>query len=178
MTGLDLGTFNLRWNLLLLQRHLFFKHNNFFVCFPGLLNFILVLLFLTSSFLKVDICYDKQHSYFNCRYTLYWAIPEKKKTGGGKGGGRGWAKDILFWKTAWNFSFFNFFYPLKFQTKQSSNPRNSAKLCYIPWKFQRPKTKTPVGNSTSFFINPWKFHMLFLWHTPGNLALLHFHTSS
>ena len=43
-----------------------------------------------------------------------------------------------------------------------------------PLEVSRPKIKTPViphyfflvtlGNSTSFLINPWKFHMLFLWY--------------
>ena len=71
-------------------------------------------------------------------------------------------------------------YPWKFQTKQSFTSGNSTKLCYILWKLQaqkpRPKTKRPgeithcfflvtPGNSTSFLINPWKFHMLFRWYS-------------
>ena len=59
--------------------------------------------------------------------------------------------------------FLIFFYPWKFQTKQSSTPGKSTKLCYMSLKFQGQKPKplelphyfflvTP-GNSTSFLIN-------------------------
>ena len=65
-------------------------------------------------------------------------------------------------------------YPWKFQTKQNS----TTKLCQVPWKFQGEKQRaleiphyfflvSLAGNSTSFLINPWKFHMLFF-DTPGN----------
>ena len=71
--------------------------------------------------------------------------------------------------------FFSFLlYLWKFQTKQSSTPGNSAKLCFIPWKFQAQKPRpleiphdfflVTLGNSTSFLIKLWKVHMLFLWY--------------
>ena len=64
-------------------------------------------------------------------------------------------------------------YPWKFQTKQSFTHGNSAKWVLDPLENLRPKTKTPVETShhffliipekfTSFLINPWKFHGLFL----------------
>ena len=68
-----------------------------------------------------------------------------------------------------------------FQTKQSSTLGYSTKLCKIPWKFQGQKQRLPeiphysflvtLGNSTLFIINPWKFHMLFLWY-PWKLHIL------
>ena len=64
------------------------------------------------------------------------------------------------------------FYPQKFRRKQAFTPGNSAKLCDNPRKFQDQKSRpieiphyfflnTP-GNSTSFLIDPWNFHVLFL----------------
>ena len=69
-----------------------------------------------------------------------WAISEKKQAAG--------FEDILFWKPAWNFSFFHF------------TPGNSRHSKAPPLEIPRPKTKT-LGNSTLFLINPWKFHKLF-----------------
>ena len=60
----------------------------------------------------------------------------------------------------------------KFRRKQVFTPGNSAKLCGTTWKFQDQKPRsleiphefflnTP-GNFTSFLVEPWNFHMLFL----------------
>ena len=67
-------------------------------------------------------------------------------------------------------------YPCKFQTKWSSTPGNSMKLCYTHWNF-RSKTKKQdpwkfhiifSGSPLPFFIDPWNFHILFL-NNPGTL---------
>ena len=70
--------------------------------------------------------------------------------------------------------FFNFFtLPLEVPDKTKLNPWIFHKIVLDPLEIPRPKTKTPgnstlllitLGNSTSFLINPWKFHMLFLWY--------------
>ena len=84
-------------------------------------------------------------------------------------------EDIVFWKTPWIFSLFYLLYPWKFLIKQSSAPRYSTELCWIPWKFQGQELNRPLefpdifswspsGNSILLLINPWKFHMLFLWY--------------
>ena len=50
------------------------------------------------------------------------------------------------------------------------NPPGIFHLFTLPWKFQIKQNSTPgystktPRNSTSFLINPWKFHMLFLWY--------------
>ena len=48
-------------------------------------------------------------------------------------------EDILFWKPPRIFYFL--LYPWKFQTKQSSTPGYSTKLCEIPWKLQGQKER-------------------------------------
>ena len=94
-----------------------------------------------------------------------------------------------------NFSIF-FTLPWKFQTKQSSTPGNSTRLCQIPWKFQGQKRRpleiphyfflVTFGNLTSFLINPWKFYMLhpwkshilkscFFWNRPFAVVFLEFY---
>ena len=63
-------------------------------------------------------------------------------------------------------------YPKKSRRKKAFAPGNSANLCNTPWKFQSQKPRlmeiphyfflnTP-GISTSFLVDPWNFHMLFL----------------
>ena len=109
-------------------------------------------------------------------YHLTWAIPEKIQTGE--------EFRIYFFEplpppTLELFIFL--LYPWKFQAKQSSTLGYSTKLCKIPWKFQGQKQRLPeiphysflvtLGNSTLFIINPWKFHMLFLWY-PWKLHIL------
>ena len=75
----------------------------------------------------------------------------------------------------WGYTFLNTFllwlYPYKLQTKQAFIPGNSAKLWH-PLEIPRSKSKThenstsfPLstpGNSTSFLIDPWNFHIFFL----------------
>ena len=55
-------------------------------------------------------------------------------------------------------------YPWKFQTRQSSTPGNSTKLCVGSIReIPKPKIKTPApGNSTSLFFlgHLWKFHLI------------------
>ena len=63
-------------------------------------------------------------------------------------------------------------YRWKFQRKQACTTGNSAKLCDTPLKFQGQKLRPMEiphdfflnypGNSTSFLIDPWNFHMFFL----------------
>ena len=63
---------------------------------------------------------------------------------------------------------------LEVSDKTKLNPWIFHKLCLIPCKFQGQKQRpleiphyfflVTLGNSTSFLINPWKFHMLFLWY--------------
>ena len=74
---------------------------------------------------------------------------------------------------SYNFLLF-YFTPWNSRQNKASTPGNSAKLRYTTGKFQGQKPRpleiphdfflvTP-GNSTSFLINLWKFHMLFLWY--------------
>ena len=59
-------------------------------------------------------------------------------------------------------------YPWKFQTKQSSTPGYSTKLCQIPWQFQHQKQRpleiphyfflVTLGNSTLFLIQKGGAH--------------------
>ena len=85
-------------------------------------------------------------------------------------------EDILLWKkNLENFPFLTL--PLEIRTKQSSPPWKFHKIVLNPWKFQGQKPAPmeirhyfffiTTGNSTSFLINPWKFHMLFP-HYPRN----------
>ena len=78
-----------------------------------------------------------------------------------------------FLKTPWNFSFCYFTPGNSRQNK--AQPLDIPQICVRSlWKFQGQKQR-PLeiphyfflgnhGNSTSFLINPWKFHMLFLWY--------------
>ena len=90
-------------------------------------------------------------------YFRKWAILEKIQTGG-LGGGVGLLE--------LNFQICHF------TPKNSGENKFAANLCDTPWKFQGQKPKpmkiphefvvnTP-GNSTSFLIDTWNFHMLFL----------------
>ena len=58
-------------------------------------------------------------------------------------------EDILFWKPARIFHFF-YFTPGK-SRQNKAQPLDISQNCV-----------RSLGNSTSFLINPWKFHMLFL----------------
>ena len=80
-----------------------------------------------------------------------WAIPEKIKTGV--------MRIYFFEKLPGIFHFFTL--PLKIPDKTKLNPWIFHKIVLDPLETPKPKTKTPE-NSTSFLINPWKFHMLFL----------------
>ena len=85
-------------------------------------------------------------------------------------------EDILFENPLEFFIFL--IYPWDFQNKAKLNPSIFHKIVLVPiWKFQChwPKRQTTgnstlfllaplLRNSTSFLINPWKFHMLFLWY--------------
>ena len=79
-------------------------------------------------------------------------------------------EDILFWKPPWNFRICYF-------TLRNSGENKFLSLeilqnCDTPWKFQGQKPRpmeiphdfflNTTGNSSSFFIDPWNFHMLFL----------------
>ena len=102
--------------------------------------------------------------------SLFWNGLFQKKSKQGDGGGGGSCGYTFLKKTLESFIFL--LYPWKFHTKQSSTPGYSTKLCQIPWNFQGQKQipleiphyffLVTLGNSTSFLINPWKFHMLFL----------------
>ena len=68
-----------------------------------------------------------------------------------------------------NLGFFHFFtLSLEIpEKKQNSTPANSARLCYIPWKFHGQKSSSPprlqIANSTLLFlVHPWKFCLLSL----------------
>ena len=56
---------------------------------------------------------------------------------------------------------FHFFYFTPGISRQNKALRH--KILLDPLEIPRPKAKTP-RNFTSFLINPWKFHMLFLWY--------------
>ena len=83
-------------------------------------------------------------------------------------------EDILFWKITWNFSFFYFTPGNSRQNKAHPWKFHKFLLDSLDWKFQGPKLgplEIPhyfflitLRNSTSFLINPLKFHMLFLWY--------------
>ena len=98
---------------------------------------------------------------------IHWIVSEKIRTGRGE---RRWLRTYFFEKTP---GISRLFYPWKFQTKQSSIPGNSAKLCYTHWKIQGQNRRrlgiphyfffsTP-GNS--MFLNPpvWIFYGIALW---------------
>ena len=86
--------------------------------------------------------------------------------------GRG-VEDILFWSPPGIFHFFTL--PLEIPDKTKLSPWTLHRIVLDPLKIPRPKTQTdrwnfhitffwsPYGNSILFLINPWKFHMLFLW---------------
>ena len=72
------------------------------------------------------------------------------------------------------FQFFTL--PLEIPDETKLQPRKFHKFffCYISWKSQGQTPRrleipdylflVTLWNSTSFLINPWKFHMLFLWY--------------
>ena len=81
---------------------------------------------------------------------------------------RGWGYTFLKKKKPLEFSSF-LLYPWKCQAKQIFTPGHSGNLCLTPWlgeskvKIQPRRSSWKLYiNSTSFLINPWKFHMLFL----------------
>ena len=88
-------------------------------------------------------------------YILYWVIPEKNQTG---------APRLYFFEKN----------KLSFQRKQAFTPANSAKSCDTPLGKSKVKNQGPwkfhivfffsinPRISTSFLIDPWNFHMLFL----------------
>ena len=72
---------------------------------------------------------------------------KKKKTGG-----RGLRFRTYFFENPPGIFLFFLLYPWKFQTKQSSTPRNSTKFLLDPLEIPGSKTKTlGPGNSTLFF---------------------------
>ena len=115
-----------------------------------------------------SILLSGQVSYRTNSSQFYWnVIFQKKKTNSG-------VEDILFWKKPWNCFCFSL-YPWNFQEKQSSTPENLVKFCRYVASLGNLKAKksraleishefflVPLGNSTLFLINPWKFCMLFL----------------
>ena len=60
-----------------------------------------------------------------------------------------------------------------FQKKQTFTTGNSAKFCFLPWKFQGQKTWS-LEILHDFFDQPWKFQFVFL--TPGNSTCYFFDT--
>ena len=90
------------------------------------------------------------HNLLEFHLTL-WAIPEKNNR----------FEEKLFWKPLWNFWIFYFTPGNSRQNKALPQPRNSTKLCYIPWNL-----------SWSMSIKSWKIHLLFLLNTPGNSIYL------
>ena len=71
-------------------------------------------------------------------------------------------------------SFHIFTLSLKISEKAQLNPWIFHKIVLDPLEIPRPKTKTPCNRTLfflgyswkfhSFLLNPWKFHMLFLWY--------------
>ena len=80
-----------------------------------------------------------------CSRSLYWAISRKKTSRGLR---------TYFFETPLQFLIF-FFYHWKFQTKQSSTPGNSTKLCQIPSLENPGRSPRPLPC--------WKFHIIFSW---------------
>ena len=93
-----------------------------------------------------------------------------------KTGGRGWGYTFFnLFLPRWNFSFFYF---TPGNSRQSKVPPLEIPQIFLTSlgnsKVKNQETKTPgnstnfslvaLGNSTSFLINPWKFHMLFVWY--------------
>ena len=90
---------------------------------------------------------------------------------------RGVVEDTLFWKTLLEFFIF-----LRYPGNSRQNKAQSwifHKIVLHLLEIPRPKTKTPLavlkfhitfswfghlGNSASFLISTWKFHVLFLWY--------------
>ena len=98
--------------------------------------------------LKITSKISSQISLIHLFCSLFWAILEKHAIRG---------LDLL------GFSH----YLWKFWIKQRFTLGNSTKLCYNSWKFQGQKPRPLViphdiftpGNSTSFLIDLWNFHM-------------------
>ena len=90
--------------------------------------------------------------YTTCNFSMGYSRKKIKQVGGGWGLGHTFSKTLL--------EFFIFLlYPWKFQTKQSSTPRNSTKFLLDPLEINsRVKNQDPW---------PWKFHIIFS-------VLLHF----
>ena len=108
----------------------------------------------------------KPWKYIKCN-GLFWKNPNRK------GGG---AEDILFWKCLWNFLFF-FTLSLEVPGKTKFSPCIFHKVVLDPLEIPQGQKQrlleithyfflVTLGNSTSFLINPWKFHSmwLFLWY--------------
>ena len=127
--------------------------------------------FDSQNFSKFFKDFDFQISWSSLLWTgtslslkFYWAIPEKIQTGG--------LEDILFWKNSWNLFFFTLTPEIPDRTKL--NLWIFLKIVLDLLEIPRQKQKTleilsyfflvTLGNSTSFLINPWKFHMLFPWY--------------
>ena len=83
----------------------------------------------------------------------------------------GWELRSYFFKKTWDFSFFYFILGNS-SKKQSSTPANSARLCYIPWKFHGKKSSSPPPPPPCKSQIP---HYFFLF-TPGNSACYFFDT--
>ena len=56
------------------------------------------------------------------------------------------------------FEFFSLPLEISDKTRLYPQPRNSTKLCYIPWNLSWSMSS----------INSWKIHLLFLFNAPGN----------
>ena len=104
-------------------------------------TFFLLLLYL-PLFLWLNWFYCKKKV---CSRSLYWAISRKKTSRGLR---------TYFFETPLQFLIF-FFYHWKFQTKQSSTPGNSTKLCQIPSLENPGRSPRPLPC--------WKFHIIFSW---------------
>ena len=74
------------------------------------------------------------------------------------------AEDIIFGKRPLKFSDLSL-YPWKFQTKWSSTPGKSTKLCYIHWNFQSQKPRPMEIPHDLFCIlyYPRKLHFFLYW---------------
>ena len=100
-------------------------------------------------------------------YTYILGYSRKNPNGGGR------LRIYFFGNPRGIFHIFTLSLPWKFQTKQ----RNSGifhKIMLEALKIPRPKKRPleilhyfflgTLGNSILFFIDPWKFHMLYLWY--------------
>ena len=60
--------------------------------------------------------------------------------------------------------FILFTLPLEIPDKTKLNPWTFHKIVLDPLEIPHYFSLVTLGNSTSFLINPWKFHMPFLWY--------------